>query len=47
MSNFTILNLLLPKVSYSPGQPVLKASLQAEAKMFDNVESSAALAEGA
>lgn len=46
MSNFTILNLLLPKVSYSPGQPVLKASLRAEARMFDNVESSAALAEG-
>lgn len=46
MSHYTLLNLLLPKVSYSPGQPVLAASLQAEARVFDDVENSAELAKG-
>lgn len=46
MSNLTLLNLLLPKVSYSPSQPVLSASLQAEANVFDDIEESAHTAKG-
>ncbi|WPU22555.1 YmfQ family protein [Cedecea neteri] len=46
MSYYTLLNLLLPKVSYSPNQPVLTASLQAEANMFDQVDNSANLVKG-
>lgn len=30
MSYFTLLNRLLPLVSYSPGQPLLDASLRSE-----------------
>lgn len=44
MSYYRLLNLLLPKVSYSPEQPRLKASLTAEASLFEGVETSAGLA---
>lgn len=46
MSKYTLLNLLLPKVSYAPSQPVLSASLQAEANVFDGIEESAHAAKG-
>lgn len=46
MSTFTILNLLLPKGSYSASQPLLSASLQAEANVFDDIEASAGVVEG-
>lgn len=47
MSSFTILNLLLPAGSYSPSQPMLSASLKAEANVFDDIEASADVVEGA
>lgn len=46
MSAFTVLNLLLPIGSYSPSQPMLSSSLQAEANVFDDIEASASVAEG-
>lgn len=46
MSYYNLLNRLLPLPSYSPGQPLLDASLRAEASVFDDVETSAGLAEG-
>lgn len=46
MSHYTLLNLLLPPVSYSPRQKVLAASLQAEANVFDAISTTATLAEG-
>lgn len=47
MTAFTILNLLLPKGSYATSQPTLSASLQAESHVFDDIESSADIVEGA
>lgn len=46
MSYHTLLNLLLPRVSYSPGEPVLDASLRSEANMFQTLDTTASLAEG-
>lgn len=47
MSAYTILNLLLPKVSYAVSQPTLSASLQAESHVFEGIESSANIVDGA
>ncbi|EBA8451644.1 TPA: YmfQ family protein [Escherichia coli] len=46
MSYFTLLNRLLPLVSYSPGQPLLDASLRSESGVFDTLDASAGLVEG-
>ncbi|HHP2613060.1 TPA: YmfQ family protein [Enterobacter roggenkampii] len=46
MSYYNLLNRLLPLSSYSPGQPLLDATLRAEASVFDALETSAGLAEG-
>ena len=46
MSYFTLLNRLLPLISYSPGQPLLDASLRSEAGVFDTLDTSAGLVEG-
>ncbi|HDX4896202.1 TPA: DUF2313 domain-containing protein, partial [Enterobacter asburiae] len=41
-----MLNRLLPLISYSPGQPLLDASLRSEAGVFDTLDTSAGLVEG-
>lgn len=46
MSYFTLLNRLLPLVSYSPGQPLLDASLRSESGVFETLDASAGLVEG-
>lgn len=46
MSYYNLLNLLLPQVSYSPGEPFLDASLRSEAAVFQSLDTSADLAEG-
>lgn len=46
MSYFTLLNRLLPLISYSLGQPLLNASLRSEAGVFDTLDMSAGLVEG-
>lgn len=45
MSYYTLLNRLLPLVSYSPGQPILDASLRSESGVFNALDTSAGLVE--
>ncbi|MCX9038755.1 YmfQ family protein [Citrobacter portucalensis] len=47
MNTFTVLNLLLPRGSYSPSQPMLSSGLRAEANVFDGVGTSADAVKGA